>query len=112
MNSWLYTASQNETLHILCNDNKSRLTQLYSIGLIRLSANCDAISDNALLRSQTISVINTVEKDYIPDVKLNTSKLCKDFKERNVNISDIYLLNIDKTPNLDIYIKNSEFRFR
>ena len=43
----------------------TRLTQLYSIGLIRLCADCDAISDNALLRSQIISVINTVEKHYI-----------------------------------------------
>ena len=47
--------------------------------------------------NQTTSAINTVEKDYIPDVKLNTSKLCEDFKERNVNISDVHLLNIDKT---------------
>lgn len=103
-NSWLYTAPRNETLHILCEDNKPRQTQLFSTGLIKLSADCDAISDNALLRSQTISAINTVEKDYIPDVKLNTSKLCEDLKKRNVNFSDIHLLNIGKTPNLDIHV--------
>ena len=54
-----------------------------------------------------LSVINTVEKDYIPDVKLNISKLCKNLKERNVNIhsiSDIHLLNIGKTPNLNIHV--------
>ena len=44
---WLYTALRNETFCILCNDNKPRLTQLYS-GFIRLfSADCDTISDNA-----------------------------------------------------------------
>ncbi|KYM93376.1 hypothetical protein ALC62_16023, partial [Cyphomyrmex costatus] len=106
-NSWLYTAPRNETLHILCNDDKPRSTQLYSTGLIRLSADCDAISDNALLRSKTVSVIDTVEKDYIPDVKLNTSKLCEDLKKSNVNISDIHLLNIGKTPHLDIQVLKS-----
>ncbi|KYN27540.1 hypothetical protein ALC57_03068 [Trachymyrmex cornetzi] len=50
-NSWLYTAPRNETLHILCKDNKPRRTLLYSTGLIRLSADCGAISDNALLRN-------------------------------------------------------------
>lgn len=101
-NSWLYTAPRNETLHILCKDNKPRQTQLFSTGLIKLSADCDAISDNALLRSQTIGAINTIEKNYIPDVRLNTSKLCEDLKKRNVNISDLHLLNIGKSPNLDV----------
>ena len=36
--------------------------------------------------------------------RLNTSKLCEDLKERNINISDIHLLNIGKTPNLDIHV--------
>lgn len=103
-NSWLYTAPRNETLHILCKDNKPRQTKLFSTGIISLSSDCDAISDNALLRSQTIGAISTVEKDYIPDVKLNTSKLCEDLKERNINFSDIHLLNIGKTPNLDIHV--------
>lgn len=103
-NSWIYTAPRNETLHILCKDNKPRQTQLFSTGLIKLSADCDAISDNALLRSQTIGAINTIEKDYIPDVKLNTSKLCEDLKKHNINISDIHLLNIGKTPNLDMQV--------
>ena len=44
-NSWLYTAPRNETLHILCKDNKLRQTQLFFTGLIRLSAECDAISE-------------------------------------------------------------------
>ena len=67
-NSWLYTAPRNETLHILCKDNKLRQTQLFFIGLIRLSAECDAISDNALLRSQAVGVLSTMDKDYIPKI--------------------------------------------
>lgn len=56
------------------------------------------------MRSQITSAVNTIDKDYIPNVRLNTSKLCEDLKERNVNISDIHLLNIGKTPNLDIHL--------
>lgn len=103
-NSWLYTAPRNETLHVLCNDNKPRQTLLFSTGLIKLSSDCDAISDNALLRSQTVGVVSTVEKDYIPNVTLNTSKLCEDLKKRDINISDLPLLNIGKTPNLDTHL--------
>ena len=44
--NFLVIALRNETFHTLCNDNKPRLTQLYS-GLIRFSADYDTISDNA-----------------------------------------------------------------
>jgi len=55
------------------------------------------------LRSQTVGVISIVEK--IPDTKLNTSKLCELYlKKRNINFSDIHLLNIGKTPYLDMHV--------
>ena len=45
-----------------------------------------------------------MSKKTIPDVNLiNTSKLCEDPKEHNINISDIYLSNI-KTFNLNMYV--------
>lgn len=61
-------------------------------------------SDNALLRSQIIGVISTIDKDYVPNVNLNTSKLCDNLKKHDVNISDLHLLNIGKTPNIDIQL--------
>ncbi|XP_067204288.1 uncharacterized protein [Linepithema humile] len=101
-NSWLYTAPREETLHILCKDDKPRQTQLLLTGLVKLSPECDAISDNVLLHTQTISIIDTIDKDFIPNVNLSTNKLCEDIKESNVNISELQLLNIGKTPHLDI----------
>jgi hypothetical protein len=101
-NTWLYTASREETLHILCKDDKPRQTQLILTGLIKLSPECDAISDNALLHSQTIKALNTIDKDFIPNVNLNISRLCENLKKHDVNISELYLLNIGKTPHLDL----------
>lgn len=102
VNSWLYTAPREETLHILCKDDKARQTQLVSTGLIKLSPDCDAISDNVLLHSQTISIVDTIDKDFIPNVNLSTNKLCEDIKKNNINISELQLLNIGKVPHLDI----------
>jgi hypothetical protein len=101
-NTWLYTAPREETLHILCQDDKPRQTQLVLTGLIKLSSECDAISDNVLLHSQTVSVIDTFDKDFNPNINLSTNKLCDDIRKSNVNISEIPLLNIGKTPHLDI----------
>jgi len=86
------------TLHILCNDNKSRLTQLYSTGLGFLRIVMLFLTMHYYVVK--LRALNTDEKNYIPDVKLNISKLCKNLKERNINISDIHLLNIGKMPNL------------
>lgn len=80
-NTWLYTAPHEETLHVLCKDNKPRQTQLISTGLIKLSPECDAISDNALLHSQTVEALNTIDKDLIPNVNLNVSKLFENLKK-------------------------------
>jgi hypothetical protein len=102
VNSWIYTAPHEETLHILCKDDKPRQTQLTTTGLIKLSSECDAISDNVLLRSQTVSIIDTIDKDFIPNVNLSTNKLCEDIKKNHVNVSELRLLNIGKTPHLDI----------
>lgn len=104
INSWLYTAPRNETLHISCKDNKPRQTQLFSTGFIRLSTECDATSDNALLHSQTARVVSTMNKNYIPNVNLNISKLYEDLKKQDVNVSELHLLNIEKTPNIDIHL--------
>lgn len=101
-NSWLYTAPREETLHILCKDDKPRQTQLLSTGLIKLSPDCDAISDNVLLNSKTVSVIDTFDKDFVPNLNLSTKKLCENIKEKNINISELQLLNIGKTPHLDV----------
>lgn len=101
-NSWIYTAPREEILHILCKDDKPRQTQLLSTGIIKLSSECDAISDNALLHSQTVGIIDTIEKDFIPNVNLSTKKLCEDIRKNNVNISELQLLNIGKTPHLDV----------
>jgi len=101
-NSWLYTAPREETLHILCQDDKPRQTQIALTGLIKLSLECDAISDNVLLHSQTVSIIDTFDKDLIPNINLSTNKLCEDIRKSNVNISELPLLNIGKTPHLDI----------
>jgi len=55
-----------------------------------------------MIDNQT-NALNTIEKTIL-NIKLNTSKLCEDFKYCNVYISDIHLLNNGKTPNLDMYV--------
>lgn len=100
-NTWLFTAPREETLHILCKDDKPRETQLVSTGLIKLAPGCDAISDNALLHSQSVGVVSIIDKNFVPRVNLSTDKLRDDIKKYNVNISELHLLNIGKVPRLD-----------
>ncbi|XP_072758657.1 uncharacterized protein [Anoplolepis gracilipes] len=88
-NSWIYSAPHEETLHILCPDDKPRRTQLHSNGIITLSRKYDTISDNILLHSRTINIIDTIEKDFIPNVNLSTKKLCEDIKKKNINVSEL-----------------------
>jgi hypothetical protein len=53
-----------------------------------------------LLHSQTTSVIDTFDKNFIPNVNLSTNKLCEDIRKNKVNISELPLLNIGKTSHL------------
>ncbi|XP_067207020.1 uncharacterized protein [Linepithema humile] len=101
VNSWLYTAPHEETLQIVCKDNKPRQTQLFSTGIIQLSSDCNAIADNVLIRSKTVNEFS-INKYFIPNINLSTNQIYENIKNSKVNISDLHLINIGKTPYLDI----------
>ncbi|KAL6268412.1 hypothetical protein P5V15_001547 [Pogonomyrmex californicus] len=105
-NSWLYTAPRNEIdiLFIFCAKITNRDKPNYSLP--------DLLNYRRIAMPFQIMLCYRVEKRELLIPLKKTSylmlnlirKLCEDLKKHNVNISDLPLLNIGKTPNLDVHL--------
>jgi hypothetical protein len=95
-NTWVYSLTKPETLHITCKKSDSTRVTLTGTGTLHLDNHCKAFSQIITL-STTNSFTSTAEHTYIPEFTLNLTEIYRDLNHNNtVNLSSIPIFHLYK----------------
>ncbi|XP_048515933.1 uncharacterized protein LOC125502163 [Athalia rosae] len=101
-NTWLYSVSKPETMHISCPDVEATRTTLTGSGILRLDNKCSGYSEAITLIASNDRT-STTFKYYVPEFALNLTEIYQNLNANHtVNLSSIPMFHKYKpTVNID-----------
>ncbi|XP_048515945.1 uncharacterized protein LOC125502194 [Athalia rosae] len=101
-NTWIYSVSAPETVHIVCPKNNVIRLELINSGTLTLNNQCTGHSKTVTLTTSNAISTSTTTRSYTPDFTLNLTNIYQDFTEgTSINFSALPIFHMYKPIHLD-----------